>query len=181
MSQYYIWGTGSFSSDKMNGDYADLICVIDDKVRWNILRAYQLVENFPKKSDVMVQVPCGFYIPAVSEELKEDIGDGWKLVIRKDNPWPAREPLALSSPFQPYSYDATKCLHYPNTAEEQRCPFAYIEVWKAYVVIHERYVVFYALANQVGYEDVELSWEAWGGSDFKTKDLLKALDLEFLL
>ena len=100
MSQYYIWGTGTFSHDKMNGNHADLICVIDDKARWNILRAYQLVENFPKNSDVMVQIPCDFYIPAISEELKEDIGDGWELVIRKDNPWPAREPLALSSTFK---------------------------------------------------------------------------------
>ncbi len=174
MSQYYIWGTATFSSDKMNGDYADLICVIDDKARWNILRAYQLVENFPKKSDVMVQVPCGFYIPAVSKELKEDIGDGWELVIRKDNPWPAREPLALSSTFQDCSYDATKCLPDPDRE-------SYIQVWKTYVVIHERYVLFYALANEVGYEDTELSWEAWGGSNFNTKDLLKALDLEHLI
>ena len=174
MSQHYIWGTATFSNDKMNGDYADLICVIDDKARWNILRAYQLVQNFPKKSDVSVQVPCGFYIPAVSEELKEDIGDGWKLVIRKDNPWPAREPLALSSTFQDCSYDATKCLPDPDRE-------SYIQVCETYVVIHERYTLFYALANEVGYEDVELSWEAWGGSDFKTKDLLKALDLEFLL
>ena len=174
MSQHYIWGTATFSNDKMNGDYADLVCVIDDKVRWNILRAYQLVENFPKKSDVRVQVPCGFYIPAVSEELKEDIGNGWELVIRKDNPWPAREPLSVNRRLQDCSYDATKCLPCPDTE-------AYIEVCEAYVVIHERYVLFYALANEVGYEDVELSWEAWGGSDFNTRGLLKALDLEHLI
>ena len=120
----------------------------------------------------MVQVPCGFYTPAASEELVEDIGAGWELVIRKDNPWPAREPLSFT--MQHCSYEATKCLPYPNAE-------TYIEVWKAYVVIHERYTIFYALANEVGYENVELYWEAWGGSNFNTKGLLKALDLEHLI
>ena len=158
----------------MNGNHADLICVIDDKARWNILRAYQLVENFPKNSDVMVQIPCDFYIPAISEELKEDIGDGWELVIRKDNPWPAREPLALSSTFQDCSYDATKCLPCPYTESI----YSSLESLCRYT---RKVCTLLRTSNEVGYEDTELTCETWGGSDFNTKDLLKALDLEFLL
>ena len=120
----------------------------------------------------MVQVPCGFYIPAVSEELKEDIGAGWELVIRKDNPWPAREPLGhLPFKIVPTMQQNVCLTQIESHIFRSGKPMSLYT--KGMTLLRTCYTKSaMKMSNFHGRR---------GGSDFNTKDLLKALDLEHLI